>query len=529
MIDSANKTTRRDVCKLLRRPIFLFCAIVMTGLLLIILAPRRYHSSAKIFVRLGRESVGLDPTATAVKKQSTVSLSTQRESEIRSIVEMIQNRELYERVVTALSPEVILGWKEYTSDGPEHVVDERRTTARDHAHWIRSPGKRLGQIVGQTLRSVSSAIGFNENDVFNEAVDELGETISISSSRRSTVIEIAYRSPQPELSQAVVATLVDSFLEMHPKWNRVQNSTTFFADQVALADKQLNSAHAAFAAKKNEINVASLETYPDELAKQLSALDVERMSAQRHLASERMRMNSLQSEINSVDRQVVTEIQSGIPDAGRDAMRSRLYDLELEEREMAARYRDNYVPLIAVRQQITSAREVLQNARDERSNTTRGLNPIRTQAETALALQIPEVAAAEARAEKLESQYAELTHRIRSFNEDEIELASLKREVDLAESNFRAYAASWEEARVDHALQNSLISNVNVVQPATLQPEAVFPKELPSLLCFGLFGLVASGTLLWYDLRRNAAVSLPGQIAANRSSSMPVRPAPTSP
>ena len=130
-----------------------------------------------------------------------------------------------------------------------------------------------------------------------------------------------------------------------------------------------------------------------------------------------------------------------------------------------------------------------------------------------MALQVPEVAAWQARVRKLEEQYANLTDRLKTFNQGEIELAALKRKVDLAESNFRAYATSWEESRVDHALQNNLISNVNVVQSATLQPDAVFPRELPALLGFMLFGLIVSGAVFWYDLQKNSAIRSPGEIA----------------
>ena len=343
MIDLARPKNSGDLHAHLRRPLFLFGCVSLLGLLFVTFAPRRYHSDAKVFVRLGRESVGMDPTAGAAKQQAAVSFSSERASEIRSIVEMLRNRELYEHVVTELTPEVVLEWEDFEPtaaaavDG--QVAGERES---DGVHWTRYPGKLFGRVTSRVVRGVGKALGFHENDVFNDAVDHLAAKLNIDSSRRSTVICIAYRSPQPELSQAIVASFVDGFLAFHPKWNRVQNSTEFFENQVAVADKELNAAHAAFAAKKNELNVASLATYPDELSKQLTALEDELMLANRQLESQRTKLTALRAENEAVDIRIVTDVQAGMPDAGRDAMRSQLYELELEERELAARYRDNY-------------------------------------------------------------------------------------------------------------------------------------------------------------------------------------------
>lgn len=491
----------------LRRPLIFFGLTIVLGFVATVFAPRKYESDAKIFVRLGRESVGLDPTAATVKQQSAVSFSSGRESEINSIVQMINNRELYEHVVTELTPPVILEWTTPKDDDAK---------ARQPSRWdlTRIPSYVIGKVVGNTSLILGNLFGFYESDEFDRAVDHVEEHLTIRAPRKSTVVTVAYRSHSPVVSQRVVSAFCDRFLESHPKWNRAENSTEFFEQQVTRSDRELNVAHAAFAGKKNEMNVASLETHREELAKQLSALETELMLDRRQLEAARKRLESLQATLDDVDKRVVTEEQSGMPDAARDTMRSQLYALELQERELAARFHDNYPPLVAVREQLRSAEALLASARDERSNTTKGLNPIRTEAETALALQIPEVASWKARVDKLESQREELRNRIHQFNQDEIELAALNRKVELAEATFRTYAKSLEESRVDHALQNELISNVNIVQAATFRPEAVFPRELLALIAFGLFGFCGGALMLWRDLQREQTLRTAEQMSA---------------
>src|SRR3990172_839456 len=59
--------TPRDIARILfrhwRKTALFFCAVVGLTLLVVALYPRSYYSEAKLFIRVGRESVGLDPTA----------------------------------------------------------------------------------------------------------------------------------------------------------------------------------------------------------------------------------------------------------------------------------------------------------------------------------------------------------------------------------------------------------------------------------------------------------------------------------
>ncbi len=106
-----------------RVALYTFLTVMMgvTGVLLI--WPRTYHSQAKLFVRLGRESVALDPTVTT---GATIALSDTREHEINSVMEMIRNRAVFEDVVRVLGAEVILG----DSAVPDMaVVDQRISEA----------------------------------------------------------------------------------------------------------------------------------------------------------------------------------------------------------------------------------------------------------------------------------------------------------------------------------------------------------------------------------------------------------------
>ena len=73
-----------------------------------------YRSQAQLLVRLGRENVAIDPTAT-VGQTPAVSIPQSMENEINSAVVLLKSRVIVEKVVDSLGPRVILGAEPYVA------------------------------------------------------------------------------------------------------------------------------------------------------------------------------------------------------------------------------------------------------------------------------------------------------------------------------------------------------------------------------------------------------------------------------
>ena len=94
--------------------IIFFIAVIVTVTLGTFLASEIYQSDAKLLVRLGRESVSLDPTATT---GAFISVGQFRENEIKSELEILNSKELVEKVVDAIGPGAFL-------KSPEEINEE---------------------------------------------------------------------------------------------------------------------------------------------------------------------------------------------------------------------------------------------------------------------------------------------------------------------------------------------------------------------------------------------------------------------
>src|SRR3954467_1508675 len=101
--------TPREVARVLFRRLprmaVFFCLAIGLTLLAIALYPRGYTSEAKLFIRVGRESVALDPTATTGQ---TIMLQKTQVDEVNSALQMLTSRDVLKEVVKQIGAGRIL-------------------------------------------------------------------------------------------------------------------------------------------------------------------------------------------------------------------------------------------------------------------------------------------------------------------------------------------------------------------------------------------------------------------------------------
>ncbi|MEZ6079940.1 MAG: hypothetical protein R3C56_30980 [Pirellulaceae bacterium] len=84
----------------------IFVSIIALTVVVIVFYPRKYRSTAKLLLKIGRESVTLDPTVTTTGE--TLSLHHTRTSEINTTLDMMRNRLVLEQVAAKIGNKPIL-------------------------------------------------------------------------------------------------------------------------------------------------------------------------------------------------------------------------------------------------------------------------------------------------------------------------------------------------------------------------------------------------------------------------------------
>jgi uncharacterized protein involved in exopolysaccharide biosynthesis len=404
----------RAVFRFWKRGLTFFLAVMLIVVAALVVCPRKYASEAWLFVRLGRESVTLDPTVTT---GSVVSLNVTRESEINSIIHVMSSRQIAEKVV-----------EKVRLDPPPKDEAERE-----------------------------------------QGIDRLMKNIKIWSPRQTNVIGVSYRSRTAQRSHEVVSALVETYLEEHLRLNSTPGSHQFFRQQADLLKQELDEASAALRDAKNRFHLASVEGRREALQREISTVESRILETEAGLAASDAKIQVLRSALKDLPEAFVRAF--ALADRSAAAMREELYALQTREQELLAKYTEDHPAVVAVRKQVREAERIL---KDEQ--------PDRLQATAAAVLTEQTIyESLRARAETLDGQLTRLRGQLHQLNGQEVEIGELERRVEMAEKNYLTYVSSLEQTRVDQAIKSQQISNINIVQPATLVHKPVSPKPVLTL------------------------------------------------
>jgi uncharacterized protein involved in exopolysaccharide biosynthesis/Mrp family chromosome partitioning ATPase len=401
-----------------------FCGIVALTLLTIALYPRSYASESKLLIRMGRESVALDPTATTGE---TIMLQKTQEDEVNSALNILNSREVLERVAERV--------------GAERIIDDVPLGKTDT-----SPANAtLAQIstwVSDTLLTLRLS---DPGTPVDRAVRRLEKKCRFTAPKQSMVITVKYTAASPQLAHDVVQAITEVFLKEHSRLSQTDGSLQFFAEQTEKLYAELTAAQDELRDRKNVYQLTS---------------DSSRLS---------------------------------ILESARDAMREKIYDLQLQESDLRSRYTDDYPLLREIRRQREAAERLLIDMPAGEVRSTYTAAPGSSEVQLVHATSAP--AARDAQRLDAAPRKSKLESELQKINDQDYELAQLEREVALLEGKYKMHVEKLEQARVNDELGRENIRNVKVAQPATLVHKPVAPMKSvilalgTVLACFGSIGL----------------------------------------
>ncbi len=451
-----------------RKVILFFCFVIITTALGTFLAPKIYQSQAKLLVRLGRESVTLDPTAAMGQ---VVNISQTRENEIKSELEILNSRDLAEEVVDTIGYQAFLT----TFGNPDAFIKSDSS---------RSPGKTKpkGSAFGAQYNGQADQGNLpKQMKDRDEAIRNLIKTLTIEFQKNSNIITIAYDAPSQKLSQLVVAKLIDFYLDKHISVHRTAGSEDFFSKQAEELRAKLAQTEEALRDLKNKTGVASVTEQRSILLNRIGSLQRAIEETDAALAASRSKVQAMQSTLAGLPKTLLRTKIAGYSGNPIDYLQQRLHDLQLKEQDLLSKYTEKNPLVMEVRRQIAGAQALLKNEDATHGQVT----------QLALLVEKATLSELQGKTAALKGGLAEAQGELRNLNESEIKLAQLHREVEIQTANYRSYADKLEQARIDRALEMGRISNISVVQPATYPVKPIRPRKALNLalgLFLGVFG-----------------------------------------
>lgn len=462
---------------------------IMLAWIAILAWPRSYESESKLLIRIGHESVGLDPSVIASR---SVAMEKTLEEEVNSALEILSSRQLAERVVDAIGAQSILAGALPTQE----TVPQPATEG-----WLEG-FTGIAESARATLHSVLLSSGVRDDISHRElAVREILGAVRISAPRASAVISISAFSETPEMAQAIARTYTEEYLEQRLMVTHTAGSYDFFLQQSQAAEKRLEQELINRSDFMQQHNLVSIEANLKLLTEELSFIEQDTLKALSGLEKSRAEMQDLKSRVEQSPGEIVSNREE-VFDETWSGMRQLVYELELQEKNLASKFTDDYPALAQVREQLTGAREILEELQSDRINLSTTPNPERIRLAAGLQQLETEVAGLQAILNRKESQKEELNTRVNALHELERQLKQKDRNISLMEANLLMLRQKLEESKLIEDMLTTRISSANVLQPATFVERAVHPNKKILAATLSLLGLMG-GVLLAFIRESN--------------------------
>lgn len=284
-----------------------------------------------------------------------------------------------------------------------------------------------------TPGSVSEKSGERLKQV-NKAIQIVEKGLAIGVRPKSDIITVSYTAKDPEIARRVVAELISNYLERRIDLHQIPGGYQFFSQQTELLREELEDIAARILAVKKEGNIDSVTDEHSAVQTAIEEMQTSRLQVQSELAAASARVDSIRSMLAQESSDSTGPKNNAILDPVE--YKKLQATLRLEEASLAA--------LIAQNQEIGS-------------------------------------------------QLDQLRTNLRAIEKNEPTIRRLQREQELLEEKYRKYSENREQARINQELETKKISNVTIVQHATL-PEESNPSgkmiKLAAALFLGLFGAV---------------------------------------
>jgi polysaccharide biosynthesis transport protein len=362
---------------------------------------------------------------------------------------------------------------------------------------------RLGNPIDTEAEVISSAplviktiselkIKDDENKLLD--YEKFINNLKVNSTRGTDILVISYKSPNPDLSAAVVNKLMDLYVENNNIDNRAEATAVreFIESQLPKIDATVRQAANSLRSFKEVNNIVDVEEEAKSVSEALISTEKQIIQSQSALTNANARSIALREKLG-LDVQGAMNGSTVSQSAG---VQKALEEFQAIESKLAldqARFQESSPEIVDLKNRRAAARSVL----EKRIIQTIGNQKLADQNLQFGSLQrnlTEQFVTAEIERFSLSSQlstlsrqfnvYKQRAHNVPRLNQQQRHLAQA---LMTAESSYQSLSAKLQDVRLTERQE---LGNVRIIQPALLEEKPVSPKLSLNLLVGGLVGLL---------------------------------------
>lgn len=454
-------------------------AIVLAAFLI---WPRKYASEGKLYVQLGRIATGISPTGGS----SSISVQDTRESEVRSVVEIISSRAVIEAVVDEIGAERIL--------------------ASSFDAWLPNISLPIPDFSGSGDGKIA-AEEYKRLKTRELAAKELEDAVTIHAQKKTSVISVYARSTSADLAREIVNSMFNHTRRVHLKIHAVDGSTLFFDEQFVEQENKVVQAVKNLADFRNSYKVLSIGAARENLQQIVSKLDNEVLDAEVEVSQMAKRLESLRKGMNSTDKQMAMPTSNMESKAFEDS-KHMVFQLQSERERLVSTYSSIHPEVTRIDNQLKQVRQSLKSMSNGRTESAMTSNPIYEDLKIEMVRTEAGYAGAEARLAHLKKKQNSREATLAKMNEAEVYADQLLRDVDIARQELGIYSQKRGEAKAMSIMDKRGISDIAVLQSPTLNVKHISPKGSLILPLGAMMGLMAALAAALYFERNHLSPTL---------------------
>ena len=361
------------------------------------------------------------------------------------------------------------------------VIKQLHLTA--NSEFVGSSGGLIGAVFGFVGRMFpSDTAPSSEFQLTRQAVAAFASRLTARRVGLSYIIQVSFQSQSPERAAEITNAVVDAYItdQLDAKFEATKRAGVWLQDRLRTLREQASAAERAVVQYKRQNNIVTTGTNGQLMdQQQVGELNSQLVVAQTQMSEARARLDRVQAVLahNSSDVTLNSTVTDTLKNDVITKLRSHYLDLAAREADWAARYGNDHLAVVGLRNQMREAQNSI-------------LDELRQIGETYKS----DFAIASQRVQEIQTQSAKAVDQSQTTNQAEVTL----RELESTAKSYQTLYDNFLQRYMDSVHRESFpITEARVVTPAS---RPMRKSEPNTLLVLGLSGF--GGLLLGLGLAR---------------------------
>ena len=300
------------------------------------------------------------------------------------------------------------------------------------------------------------------------------------------IIELRFRSPDPDLAASVINTLMNTYVEQNfkTKYENTMQASDWLSKQLVDLEIKVETSQEKLVKYQKEHEILGIDDKQNIITAKLNELNTELTKAE----SERMEKESLYRLVQSPDPNMAAAAAANVENVGAggamssgllDKLREQQSDLKIQIAQLDTQFGHSYPKVVQLNNQLKEVQDEI------RAEVGKVVDRVRGDYLTALD-----------REKMLSAAMEQQKQEANNLNESAIEYNLLKRDVETNRTLYEGLLEKLKEAGVSAGLKSTNFRTVDVARVPSSPVEPNVPRNLAFALGLGLTAGVGLAFLL---------------------------------